>query len=132
MNESVNLSLPSKPEYVSIARLTVSFIANQMGFDIEAIEDIKLAVGEACNNAVLHSGSEKTYQMELIRTDENLIIEVKDYGKGFKTESYQQPNLENPQESGLGLFIIKSLMDEVEIESNENQGTKIKMSKAVE
>ncbi|VIA01631.1 serine-protein kinase RsbW [Clostridioides difficile] len=43
--------------------------------------------------------------------------------------SISTPDLENPKESGLGLFIIKTLMDDVDIESEHNQGTKIKMTK---
>jgi len=85
------MSLPSKPEYVSVARLTASFVANQMGFDIEIIEDIKLAVGEACNNAILHSGSDETYKLEFIKLDDNLTIEVVDQGKGFSIEKYKKP-----------------------------------------
>ena len=132
MRESVNLSLPCRPEYVSVARLTASFVANQMGFDIEAIEDIKLAVGEACNNAVLHSGNSPTYQLELKNMESSLIIEVKDSGKGFDKEAYKAPELDNLQENGLGLFIIKSLMDDVIIETIEGNGTKVIMSKDVE
>ncbi|OJV61689.1 MAG: hypothetical protein BGO41_05560 [Clostridiales bacterium 38-18] len=132
MRESINISLPSKPEYVSIARLTASFVANQMGFDIESIEDIKLAVGEACNNAILHSGTDNTYNLEFVKELDNLIIEVVDFGNGFNIEKYRKPDAEELQENGLGLFIIKSLMDEVQIESNEGTGTKIKMSKIVE
>ncbi len=132
MRESVNLSLPCRPEYVSVARLTASFVANQMGFDIEAIEDIKLAVGEACNNAVLHSGNSSTYQLELKNMESSLIIEVKDSGRGFDKEAYKAPELGQLQENGLGLFIIKSLMDDVEIQTFEGNGTKIIMSKDVE
>ncbi len=132
MRESVNLSLPCRPEYVSVARLTASFVANQMGFDIEAIEDIKLAVGEACNNAVLHSGNSTTYQLELKNMESSLIIEVKDSGRGFDKEAYKAPELDELQENGLGLFIIKALMDDVEIQTFEGNGTKIIMSKDVE
>lgn len=132
MNDVVNLSLPSKPEYVSVARLTASFVANKMGFDIEAIEDIKLAVGEACNNAVLHAGTSISYNLEFTQNSEMLVIEIKDFGDGFNTNSYSEPKLDEPQENGLGLFIIKSLMDNVSIESKQGEGTKIVMSKIVE
>lgn len=132
MRESINMSLPSKPEYVSIARVTASFVANQMGFDIETIEDIKLAVGEACNNAIIHSGSDETYTLEFIKKSDHLTIEVADSGKGFSLDRYKTPNAEELQENGLGLFIIKSLMDTVEIETSEGNGTKIIMSKIVE
>lgn len=132
MKEAINLSLPSKPEYVSIARLTASFIANQMGFDMEIIEDIKLAVGEACNNAIIHSGSEETYKIEFLNLTNELKIEIRDHGKGFSLDNYKKPNADDLQENGLGLFIIKSLMDQVDIESFEGRGTKIIMSKTIE
>ncbi len=132
MKEAINLSLPSKPEYVSIARLTASFIANQMGFDVEIIEDIKLAVGEACNNAIIHSGSEETYKIEFLNLTNELKIEIRDHGKGFSMDNYKKPNADDLQENGLGLFIIKSLMDQVDIESFEGRGTKIIMSKTIE
>ena len=100
MKEAINLSLPSKPEYVSIARLTASFIANQMGFDMEIIEDIKLAVGEACNNAIIHSGSEETYKIEFLNLTNELKIEIRDHGKGFSMDNYKKPNADDLQEIG--------------------------------
>lgn len=132
MNDSVNISLPSKPEYVSVARLTASVIASQMGFDVEAIEDIKLAVGEACNNAVMHSGTDSTYEMKLKNMKDNLVIEVIDFGNGFELKEYQAPDLDALQENGLGLFIIQSLMDHVVVNANKGNGTTVVMSKAVE
>ncbi len=47
-------ALPNKPEYVSLVRLAASGIAGRMGFDVETVEDIKLAVAEACTNAIKH------------------------------------------------------------------------------
>ena len=51
----ISLQLPSLPEYLGVARLTVSGVANRLGFTYDEIEDIKLAVGEACSNAVKHA-----------------------------------------------------------------------------
>lgn len=132
MGDIINISLPSKPEYVSVARLTASYIASQMNFDIEDIEDIKLAVGEACNNVVLHSGSETTYDMTIINNAAELKIEIKDQGKGFEMGQYKHPSLDLLQENGMGLFIIQSLMDDVIIETSNGVGTKIIMTKIVE
>lgn len=132
MSDIINISLPSKPEYVSVARLTASYIASQMNFDIEEIEDIKLAVGEACNNVVLHSGSEQTYEMKFTNLFNELQIEIMDQGKGFEMDAYKQPSIENLQENGMGLFIIQSLMDDVKIETKNGVGTKIVMRKIVE
>ena len=48
----VELRLPNRPEFVAVARLAVSAVATRMDFDVEAIEDVKVAVGEALNNAI--------------------------------------------------------------------------------
>lgn len=132
MGDIINISLPSKPEYVSVARLTASYIASQMNFDIEDIEDIKLAVGEACNNVVLHSGSDSTYDMTIINNVAELKIEIRDQGKGFEMGQYKHPSLDLLQENGMGLFIIQSLMDDVIIETSNGVGTKIIMTKIIE
>lgn len=130
MKDKICLSIPTKSEYVSVARLTSSVVANNMGFDIEDIEDIKVAVGEACNNAVLHTEDNKhTFDLSFIAESEKLVIEVKDSGKGFSMDNYEEPDLAHPKDHGLGIFIMKSLMDDLEIESKINEGTSIKMTK---
>jgi serine/threonine-protein kinase RsbW len=130
MKDKVCLSIPTKSEYVSVARLTSSVIANNMGFDIEDIEDIKVAVGEACNNAVLHTNDkDHTFDLSFLAETEKLIIEVKDAGKGFSLDKYEEPDLEHPKEHGLGIFIMKSLMDDLEIDSEIGVGTSIRMTK---
>ena len=55
MSDVLKFSVPVKPEYVRMIRLAVSSLANCAGLDIEAIEDIKVAVSEACTNVVRHS-----------------------------------------------------------------------------
>ncbi|WP_432662110.1 ATP-binding protein [Wukongibacter baidiensis] len=128
--ENVCISLPSKPEYVSVARMTSSVIANKIGFNIEDIEDIKVAVGEACNNAVLHGcGCNSNFNVEFTISGDSVIIEVKDEGRGFEVEKCPVPDMCNPKEGGLGIFIIKSLMDKVEVESSPEKGTIIRMIK---
>lgn len=127
--ENICISVPSKPEYVSVVRMTSSVIANKMGFNIEDIDDIKVAVGEACNNAVLHGHNDNNFKVEFTISDDKFIIEVKDEGKGFSIDKCPSPDICNPKESGFGIFIIKSLMDNVEVESSPEKGTVIKMVK---
>ena len=61
--------------------------------------------------------------------ENGLIIEIIDNGNGYDTSSINEPDIENLKESGMGLFIIEALMDEVSIESQEGKGTSIKMTK---
>ena len=132
-NDVITIKLPSKAEYVSIARLAASVISNTVGFDIEDIDDIKVAVGEACNNAVLHGNNEEeVYEIAFKLSDEKIHIEVKDNGIGFDEEKYEEPDLENLKGNGLGIYIMKSLMDEVDIIANDKDGTTLKLVKYLE
>ena len=129
-NDVIKIKLPSKPEYVSIARLAASVISNTVGFNIEEIDDIKVAVGEACNNAVLHGSSETSeYEINFTPAEDRLLIEVKDQGIGFDESTYQAPDLDNLKGNGLGIYIIKSLMDEVDIVGSDQTGTVLKLIK---
>lgn len=129
MLDQVSISLPCKSEYVSITRLSSSVIASQMGFDIEAIEDIKVAVGEACNNAIIHSQCESTFNITFQVVEQTFICEVTDCGNGFDLNEYSEPDLNDPKGNGLGIFIMKSLMDEVHVDAVPGKGTKIVLKK---
>ncbi|WP_279235025.1 ATP-binding protein [Romboutsia faecis] len=126
--ESIKMEISANPEYVGIIRLTTSGIANKIGFSIDDIEDMKVAVSEACTNAIKHS-SDDVFYITFNILDNGLNIEIKDNGIGCNIESLGKPDLDNPKENGLGIFIIQTLMDEVSIESSVNEGTIIKMTK---
>ncbi|WP_331496718.1 ATP-binding protein [Romboutsia sedimentorum] len=126
--ETIKMEITSNPEYVGIIRLITSGIANKIGFSIDDIEDIKVAVSEACTNAIKHS-NDNVFYIKYEMLENGLTIEIQDKGKGYDIESTIKPDLSNPKENGLGLFIIQTLMDEVSIESKDNEGTIIKMTK---
>ena len=126
--ETIKMEIASNPQYVSIVRLTTSGIANKVGFCLDDIEGMKVAVSEACTNAIKHSLDNK-FSVEYTIFENGSTITIIDSGKGYDVDSIDVPNLEEPKESGLGLFIIQSLMDELEIKSNINYGTVIKMTK---
>jgi anti-sigma B factor len=125
------MDLPTNPEYVSVARLTVSAISNTIGFNVEEIEDIKIALSEACANAIRHSQKD-TFSLHFELEPGKLTIQVSDQGVGFDTNEVKEPVIEEMKENGLGFFIIESLMDEVTIDSEVGKGTTIRMSKFLE
>lgn len=139
MSDNINLTISSTKEdiaeYMSVIRLTTSAVASKIGFDVEEIDDIKVSIGEACSNIIKHGLDEGKGSFNICYTiyDEKLTISVKDSGDGFDTSKIKEPkiesNIESLDDSGLGIFIIKSLMDEVEIKSSELSGTEIIMSK---
>lgn len=131
LEDNIVLVLPDKPEYVSVARLTASGIASRMGFDIEAIEDIKLALAEACTNAIKHGCCEdnKEYVVNFSIEPRGLAISVSDKGCGLQKKDLPDPDFDNPKEGGLGIFIIRTLMDEVDFSNIPCKGFVITMKK---
>lgn len=128
--DCIKLTLPTKPEYVSLASLAIATVANNMGFSIGDVEDLKVAVSEACTNALNHSKNpDTTYDLTYVVENRKLIFTVTDRGIGFEPEEVKAPDLNRNQLGGFGLFIIKSLMDRVEIISERGSGTSITMIK---
>jgi serine/threonine-protein kinase RsbW len=134
----VNLTIPAKPDYVGIARLTVSGIANRMGFSYDEIEDLKLALSEACTNAVDHAycGGEGEIEVSCNIFPNRLEIEVIDRGNSFDVKEVEQrtgPIELDPsntlRERGLGLYLMKSLMDHVDIKGDN--GVIVTMTKYI-
>ena len=126
--ETIKMEISANPEYVSIIRLTTSGIANKVGFCIDDIEDLKVAISEACTNAIKHSSDERFIIIYSI-IENGLTIEVIDNGKGYDRSAVSKPDIDNLKEGGMGLFIIEALMDEVKVESQEGKGPSIKMTK---
>jgi len=132
----VELTVPSISDYVGVARLTASGVANRMKFTHEDIEDIKIAVSEACTNAVQYAYGDNIGKVNLTFSiyDTYLEIQVRDQGLGFNIETKKDPNAaSDPEKIGLGLGIVfmKSLMDTVDYQSSEGNGTVVTMTKKV-
>jgi serine/threonine-protein kinase RsbW len=122
--EIIELILPFKAEYVSIARLTASGIANRVGFDIETIEDIKVAIAEVCNKLIsLGSTSAQNYKIIFKIASDNLTIIFECIDKSLNC-------IFNNDGEELGISIINALMDSVEPCASDNYI--LSMSKALE
>jgi serine/threonine-protein kinase RsbW len=125
----VELKIPSRAEWVGVARLAIAGIASRLQFSIEDIEDLKLAVAEACTNCIQHaSGSDSISISCQIRSDK-LIMTVQDSGTSASAMSLAPKRLGEPKVGGLGVFLIRSLMDDVEYELDPHAGTRLTMTK---
>ncbi|TRM11373.1 anti-sigma B factor RsbW [Lentibacillus cibarius] len=134
----IEMKVPAKAEYVGIVRLSISGIANRIGFTYEDIEDLKVAVSEAITNAVEHAYSEEDGGEVSIGFgvyDDRLEIMVADHGGSFDLNEVKGgigpyeglESIENLREGGFGLFLIDTLMDRVEI--NNTFGVIVLMTK---
>lgn len=136
-DNEMKLEFLSKSCNEAFARIAVAAFASQLDPTIEEIADIKTAVSEAVTNCIIH-GYENTQgivKLHCMIRDNNIIIEVSDTGVGIedinvaKEPLYtSKPNLER---SGMGFTIMQSFMDELNIESVVNLGTKVTMKKSI-
>jgi len=127
--EIVDLRIPCKAEWVALARLSVAAVASRLNFSIDEIEDIKLAVAEACTNAIQHAHGSPFIEIKCEGLQDGLRISVRDHGRGTHPEHIRSRELNDERVGGLGVFLIRSLMDDVDYDVRPDQGTLLVMVK---
>ncbi|MDQ6825505.1 MAG: ATP-binding protein [Candidatus Eremiobacteraeota bacterium] len=128
MPENYKWKFKANPDSVALARSAVAEFAISCGFYREVAEDIKLAVGEACNNAVEHAGCEKDFNVSCGYDEDALVVSIEDHGQGFEFKP-PDPNRELLQSRGLGIFLMRKLMDSVSYRRKPGDGTQVILEK---
>jgi len=112
--DDVILILPLKREYVSTVRLTASSVTSRMGFNIDEVEDIKVAVAEVCN-IILSKQSNEICQYRICFSIKENTLEITFTGENKPFNCFN-----NSIDNEYGLYIMKALMDSVELCSDNN------------
>jgi serine/threonine-protein kinase RsbW len=135
MPESVvHLRFPAKPDYLLLARLTLSGIARELPLGDELLADLKLALTEACGNVVRHaySGDDGDVSVVFTLDDSRILMTVEDRGDGIRAPEalVETPPAESSFEGGMGMSIIRAIVDELEVEAGrDGNGTVVRMVK---
>lgn len=134
---TIEITLPNKLGYERIAMACSASFAKFVGFLPERIEDIKTVVAEACINAMEHGNMnhpDKRVRITIDYRDGIFRVSVMDQGGGLDNTSltYEEPDIdkkiENLQTSrGLGMFLIKQLVDQVEFNKVTDEGHMLRM-----
>ena len=133
-DRTIEVSLPSRLGYERIAMDCSASFAKMAGFAPERIEDLKTAVAEACINAIEHGNKGHPDTRVLVTMnfkDDRFSVSVKDGGDGIlrlprdRTVMRTIEKLQPPK--GLGTFLIKQLVDEVEFNHMTKDGHAVKM-----
>jgi serine/threonine-protein kinase RsbW len=128
----VRLTFPAKPDYLLLARLALSGLTRSVPVSEEALADLKLAVTEACGNAVRHAYPDATGDVSVsyVVTDDALEMIVEDQGRGVEKPDLADAPFAAPLESGMGISIIKTIVDDLDIQPGaDGRGTVVRMSK---
>jgi serine/threonine-protein kinase RsbW len=138
LNENtIEVSLPNKLGYERVAMACSASFAKIVGFLPERVEDLKTAVSEACLNAMEHGNlnhPDKRVLVSMNYKDHVFSVSVRDEGEGMREtpEIPEIPDIEKKIESletprGLGMFLIKQLVDHVEFNQITEEGHLVRM-----
>ena len=131
----VELEIPARAEFVALARLVVSALASaDARLSEDRVDDLKIAVSEACTNAIEAHDAIATEERVLVRcraAEHEVEVRIEDRGRGFDPSTLpEHPPITDPErlkfERGLGIPLIRTLVDEVEIRSSV-KGTAVRI-----
>jgi serine/threonine-protein kinase RsbW len=126
----VSLSIPARAEYIVLCRLALTGLARSRALEPEVLADLKLALTEACSNSIRHAYDDDrvgTVEVRYQLAADRISVEVVDDGIGFDPEA--APTAEGElDEGGLGIAIIRALVDEFSIES-DGSGSLLRFTK---
>jgi serine/threonine-protein kinase RsbW len=130
---TVRLSFPAKADYLLLARLALAGLARSLPLDEEEVADLKLAVTEACGNAVRHAydAGEGFVAVEFVLGGTSLEMIVEDRGAGIGDADAEPEEPETEMlEGGMGMAIIRAVVDEVDVSDGpDGRGTIVRMTK---
>ncbi|MBV9849408.1 MAG: ATP-binding protein [Armatimonadetes bacterium] len=133
-SDTIELAIPCRPEFVGIARLAVLGIASRMPFSYDEVEDVRLAVGEACSHAVERAGgASAVIRITSVIDPGALMITVADdvpagAASGPRSEEAQLLEEVGVDQQGLGALLMEILVDDVKIEAGP-AGTTVRLTK---
>lgn len=130
------LKIPSQTDNLELIRNFVSGVAKKVGFNAEESNKIELAVDEACTNVIKHAyRHDATKDIDVaIKIDyQKLTVVVTDRGKSFEFHEVELPDMKQYlaelRVGGLGIYLMKTLMDEVEYQSRPGNRNEVRMVK---
>jgi serine/threonine-protein kinase RsbW len=131
---TISLTIGSRLELLSMVHALIEGIARQYELDEETTTALQIAVIEAGTNAIQHGNvfaSDKTVRFEFKVSPNEICVWIEDFGKGFDPKKVADPTdpsqLLDPH--GRGLYLMKSLMDDVLCETRQDHGTTICLKK---
>lgn len=139
-DNKIKLVLDANSKNEAVARMSVASFCLQLNPTIQDLEDIKMAISEAVTNAIIHGYEE--YNVENAEVfiscgiaKDTLHIEIQDFGRGIENiEKAREPlftSKPDMERSGMGFTVMEAFMDDVQVYSTENKGTKIILTKKI-
>lgn len=130
------LTVASATENLEVVRDFIRRLATRADFSVEQSEQIELAVDEACTNVIKHAykfNPRRLMHVIVFVDDEKMEIQVEDKGPGFDFEKLEPPQIakriSGAKPGGLGIHIMKKVMDKVEFSINPGKRNRVTLIK---
>ena len=130
--------IKSKTENLSVVREFIYNCCTEKAVSPKALDDVVLAVDEACTNVIKHAYKflpDGEIKIKLRYSDKKLLVDITDYGKSFDADLLKRPDMNEyfkmKKVGGLGVHLMKTLMDDVKYESVPGKYNKVVLIKAI-
>ena len=134
MSETIEIKIPSEPKFLKIIRSAINHLSEIAGFSPDETNNITLAVDEACSNIIKHAYCGSTDQPIHVLCnlyEDHIEIVLRDFGKKADINEIKSRKLDDVRPGGLGVHLIKSVMDIVNYDNNFEQGNQLRLVKFV-
>jgi serine/threonine-protein kinase RsbW len=136
MAKKISKTVLSRTDHLLEVRDFVSDAARQFGFSEEDVANIVLAVDEACTNIIKHAyqyAPDKEISIAIHRNNGTFEVKIKDSGKSFNPDALRAPdlkrNLSHHRRGGLGVYLMRKLMDRVEYNFADESNNEVSLVK---
>ena len=135
MRDYVSITIPSHPKYLSVVRSLTMKVGQINGMNEAVLEDIKLAVDEACANVIKHAYSGDPSGKIVIQyktTPEKFQVIITDNGIKTQSELMKGRDLDDVRPGGLGVHFIKRVFDVFELDEKKKKGNRLILMKRLQ
>ena len=120
MNVAFSVRLPVDAQSVPLVRGLVRQALQYLGVVSEGIDEVLLALSEACANVVQHAVAHEEYQVDVAIDDHLCRISVVDDGKGFDPDTVAAERPQSPLDGGRGLLLMQALVDRLDFRETQD------------
>ena len=129
MRIQVVMTLPREAVSVPLTRRTVAAALSAAGVTPDCLAEVEVALSEACTNVLHHAGKGEAYEVAINISDQQLTMDVIDFGTGFGQVQQGTPMPDPTAESGRGLALIRALTDQAVFDSVSGDGGAVHLMK---
>lgn len=129
MNIKLSLALPRDELSIRIVRRILTTAMNVLGVDASCIDEVAVAVTEACTNVLEHAATGAAYQVSVGIEGDHCVIEVIDTGGGFDAAGTGMAAADLSAEQGRGVHLMRQMVDRVRFDSRPENGTVVRLEK---